>query len=324
MLAAPLTPAFAQADFYRGKTVTIVVGTRVGGTIGNTALLLSRHMGKYIPGNPNVILRQMPGGAHLNATNHVYNVAEPDGLTILAANPAIAMGELAKVKQVRFQVQKFQWLGSTGPDGVVFAIRATLPYKTYKEIQAAKQELVVGTTGPGSNSHDLPLLLKEFAGAKLKLLSGYAANGDIKLALQRKEADGWTALATTIRLATQQGVVRPMVRSRTRAKGLENLPIDEDLTTNPLGKSLMAIRSTPLSIGKPYGVRPGVPADRVAMLREAFAKTLKDPKFLAEAKSSDLEIDPISATEVTDDFKAMMSQPAGTIAAMQKYIKIGK
>ena len=139
----------------KGKTITVVVGTRVGGSIGNTSLLVSRTLGKYIPGNPTVILRQMPGGAHLNATNHVFNVAEADGLTILGGNPAIAMAQLAKVKAVRFDVRKFHWLGSTGPDGTMFAIRASLPYKTFKDLQNAKDEIVVGTTGPGSNSHDV-------------------------------------------------------------------------------------------------------------------------------------------------------------------------
>jgi tripartite-type tricarboxylate transporter receptor subunit TctC len=228
------------------------------------------------------------------------------------------------VKQVRFAVRKFQWLGSTGPDGVIFAIRATLPYKTFKEIQTAKEELVVGTTGPGSNSHDVPLLLKEFAGAKLKLLSGFAANGDIKLALERKEADGWTALATTIRLASEQGVVRPLVRSRTRVKGLEHLPVDEDLVTSRLGKSLITIRNTPLLIGKPYGVRPGTPPDRVAILRAAFAKAVNDPQFRAEAIKQSLEIDPIDWKEVTKDFDNMFNQPPEAITAMRKYIKIGK
>ncbi len=323
-LLAPLlpSPAAAQADFYQGKTVTVVVGTRIGGSIGNTALIVSRHLGKHIPGNPTVILRQMPGGAHLNATNHVYNVAEADGLTVLASNPAIGLAQLAKVKAVRFDVQQFHWLGSTGPDGTLFAIRSSLPYKSFKELQTLKEEIVVGTTGPGSNSHDGPLLLKEFAGAKFKLLAGFQANGDIRLALERGEADGWAALSTSIVLAAAQGAVRPLVRGRTPVKGYEHLPIDEDLVSPGLGKSLMVIRGTPPAIGRPYGVRAGTPADRVAILRDAFANAVRDPAFLAEMKKAQIDVDPISADEVTKDFAAMMNQPPEAIAAMAKYFKV--
>jgi tripartite-type tricarboxylate transporter receptor subunit TctC len=318
-----MTPAaaLAQADFYKGKTVTVVVGTRVGGSIGNTSLIVSRHIGKYIPGNPTVILRQMPGGAHLNATNHVFNVAEADGLTILGSNPAIAMAQLTKVQAVRFDVRKFQWIGSTGPDGTLFAIRSTLPYKSFKELQTAKQEIIVGSTGPGSNSHDVPLLLKEFAGARFKLLSGFQANGDIRLALERGEADGWSALATPIRQAAAAGKVRPLLRGRAPVKGFEHLPVDQELTPPGIGRSLMIIRGTPLAIGKPFAVRPGTPADRVATLSAALAKTVRDPQFLADAEKLGIDIDPISAAEVTKDFADMMDQPAEAVAAMLKYFR---
>jgi tripartite-type tricarboxylate transporter receptor subunit TctC len=323
-LALWLVPqaAQAQADFYKGKTITVIVGTRVGGSIGNTSLLISRHLGRYIPGNPAVILRQMPGGAHLNATNHVYNVADSDGLTILGSNPAIAMAQLAKVQQVRFDVRQIQWLGSTGPDGTLFAVRANLPYKSFKDLQNAKEDVVVGSTGPGSNSYDVPLLLKEFAGARFKLLTGFQANGDIRLALERGEADGWSALATPVRQAAAAGAVRPLVRGRSPVKGFERLPVDEDLTPPGIGKSLMIIRGTPLAIGKPFGVRPGVPADRVAMLREAFAKVVRDPQFVADADKMQIDIDPLTADQVTKDFGAMMSQPQEAIDAMLKYIKL--
>ncbi|MPZ40811.1 MAG: hypothetical protein GEU95_22720 [Rhizobiales bacterium] len=319
--AAPQA-AQAQTDFYKGKTITIVVGTRVGGSIGNTSLILSRHIGRFIPGNPTVILRQMPGGAHLNATNHVFNVAEADGLTILGSNPAIDMAQLTKVQAVRFDVRQFQWLGSTGPDGTLFAIRSSLPYKSFKDLQNAKEEIVVGSTGPGSNSHDVPLLLKEFAGAKIKLLSGFQANGDIRLALERGEADGWSALATPIRQAAAAGKVRPLVRGRSPVKGFENLPVDEDLAPPGIGRSLLAIRGTPLAIGKPFGVRPGVPADRVAMLREAFGKVVRDPQFLADAEKVQIDIDALTSEQVTKDFVAMINQPPETIEMMLKYMKL--
>jgi tripartite-type tricarboxylate transporter receptor subunit TctC len=316
------TPAAAQADFYKGKTITIIVGTRVGGSIGNTALLVSRHLGRHMPGNPSVILRQMPGGAHLNATNTVFNVAEADGLTILAANPAVAMAQLSKVKAVRFDVRQFQWLGSTGPDGTLFAIRPGLPYKTYADVLKAKEELVIGTTGPGSNSHDVPLLLKEFAGAKFKLLAGFQASGDIRLALERGEVDGWSALATPVRQAAAQGTARPIVRGRASVKGFEKLPVDEDLVPAGVGKSLMSIRGVPLAIGKPFAVRPGTPADRIAMLRDAFIKTVNDPEFLAEANKAQLEIEPLTAEHVTKEFNDIMDQTPEALDAMAKYIKV--
>src|SRR5437588_1905546 len=282
---APL-PARAQAEFYKGKTVTVVVGSRVTGTLALAAQILTRHLGQHIPGNPTSILRQMPGGAHLNATNYVFNVADPDGLTILAANPAVATAQLMKVAAVRFDVRKFEWLGSSGAEGAMFSIRPDLPYKTFQELKGAQQELIVGTTGPGSNSHDVPLLLKEFAGLKLKLITGYAANPDIRLALERKEVDSWTSMATTIRLAGERGIVRPLVRSsRAPVPTLNHLPVDEDLAISELGRSLMLIRGTPLAIGRPYAVRPGTPPERVAILRGALAKLVADPQFLSESNA---------------------------------------
>ena len=142
------------------------------------------------------------------------------------------------------------------------SIRADLPYKSFDDIRKAKEELIVGTTGPGSNAHDFPLLLKEFAGVKLKLVSGYPSNGDIQLAIQRKEVDAWAALATTIKLAEDQGIVRAVVRGRVAVSGFEKLPVDEDLATSPLGKALMGIRAVPLAIGRAFAAPPATPADR--------------------------------------------------------------
>jgi len=327
LLPAALTPgaALAQSDFYSNKPVTIVIGSRVTGSLSIGAQIVARHIGRYLPGNPTGILRQMPGGAHLNATNYVYNVADPDGLTILAANPQVAMAQLLKVSAVRFDVRTFEWLGSSGAEGAIFSIRPDLPYQTFEELKRSQQELIAGTTGPGSNSHDVPLLLKEFAGLKIKLVSGYAANADIRLALERKEVDAWTSMSTTVRLAAERGIVRPLVRSsRAPVRSLNHLPVDEDLATSELGRSLMLIRGTPLAIGRPYAVRPGTPPERVAMLREAVAKVIADPTFQAEATAAQIEIEHITAAEVAKRFDAMMSQPPDAIEAMHKYIKIGE
>jgi tripartite-type tricarboxylate transporter receptor subunit TctC len=298
----------------------VIIGAKTG-SLAVAAQIVTRHIGKHIPGNPTVVFRQMPGGAHLGATGHVYNVSEPDGLTILAANSNVAMAQLAKVSQVRFEIQKFEWLGSSGSDGSLFAIGVHLPYKTFKEMKDSGREIIVGTTGPGSNAHDMPLLLKEFAGANFKLVKGYAANSDILLAVERKEVDAWAALATTIKLGMDRGAVRPLVRARAPVPDLNDLPIDEDLTTDPIGKSLMAIRGIPLLIGRSFAVRPGTPPDRLAILREAFAKTIADPQFLAEAKAAKIDMEYIPPQTVLAGFNEMIAQPPRVLEAMAKYLQ---
>jgi tripartite-type tricarboxylate transporter receptor subunit TctC len=241
----------------------------------------------------------------------------------LAANPNVGIAQLSKVEAVRFDMRKFQWLGSSGADGVAFSIRADLPYKTFEDLRKADRELIAGTTGPGSNAHDVPLLLKEFAGAKLKLLPGYPASSDILLALERKEVDSWSAFATTVRAAIDRGAVRALVRSRVPSPGFEQLPVDENLATNPIGKAIMGIRGIPQAIGRAFAAPPGTPADRIAMLREALAKVIKDPEFQAEAKKAKIDMIHISAEQVSNDFTALLNQPPEVLKEMGKYIKAG-
>lgn len=319
-LLLAVAPAWTQANFYEGKTITVVIGAK-SGSLAIAAQIVAHHMGKYLPGKPTVILQNMPGAAHLLATNNVFNIAKPDGLTILAANPNVAVAQLSQVEQVRFDVRKFHWLGSSGADGVMFSIRSDLPYKTFDELKKADRELVAGTTGPGSNAHDFPLLLKEFAGAKLKLVSGYPANSDVLLAVERKEVDAWSALATTIKLAVDRGVVRPLVRGRVALEGYEKLPVDENLATSSLGKSLMAIKSIPGAIGRAFAVHPNTPADRIAMLRDAFAKAIKDPDLVAEATKAKISMSLISHEQVLKDFNVLLNQTPETLKEMGKYIK---
>ena len=312
----------AQSSFYEGKTVSVVIGA-TGGSLELAARIVTRHLGKHIPGHPNVVLQNMPGAAHLVATNHVYTVAKPDGLTLLAANPSVGIAQLTKVDAVRFDLRKFAWLGSSGADGVAMAIRPDLPYKSWQELKSAGREIVVGTTGPGSNAHDFPLFLKEFAGANFKLISGYKANADILLALERKEVDGWAAFATTIQLAADRGAVRPIVRGRVAIPGFENLPVDEDLATSALGKAMMGIRAAPLKIGRAFAATPGTPADRVAILRDAFAKTVQDAEFVAEMKKAKISTGYISAQDVAQLFAGMLEQPPEVQKELVKYLKFG-
>lgn len=324
LAAVSLAPlwAGAQTSFYEGKTVTAVIGAN-GGSLETATRIVSRHLGKYIPGNPTVIVQNMPGAAHLVATNHVYNIAKPDGLTLIAVNPAVGIAQLSKVSAVRFDLRKFEWLGSSGADGVAMAIRPDLPYKTWDEFMKSGKELVVGTTGPGSNAHDFPLLLKEFAGANLKLVAGYPANADVLLALERKEVDAWAAFATTIKIAADRGAVRPIVRGRVALPGFEQLPVDENLAKNPVGKAIMGIRAVPLTIGRVFAAPPGTPADRVKILREAFSKAMQDKDLLADAKKAKIGIHYIPPAEVEQTFVELMNQTPEVLKEMTKYIKFG-
>jgi tripartite-type tricarboxylate transporter receptor subunit TctC len=317
-----LARAWAQTPFYDGKSITIVIGTASGGSMV-AARIIAQHIGKYIPGAPAVVVQSMLGGAHIVASNHVFNSARPDGLTLLAANPNIAIAQLMKLDGVRFDVRKFEWLGSSGSDGVVLTIRSDLPYKTFEELRKADRELVVGTTGPGSNAHDFPLLLKEFAGVKFRLVSGYPANSDILLAIERKEVDVWAAFAATVRPVVQRGAVRPLVRARVPSPGFEHLPVDETLTTNPVGKALMGIKTAPLAIGRALAAAPGTPADRVALLREALAKVLKDPELEADGRKAQIDFQHIPAEEVLKGITAILQQPADVQQEIVKYIKFG-
>jgi tripartite-type tricarboxylate transporter receptor subunit TctC len=323
MITLVVSSARGQSSFYEGKTITIVIGAKGSGSLITGAQIVAHHLGKYIPGKPAVIVQNMPGAAHLLATNHVFNVAKPDGLTILASNPNVAVAQLAKVEQARFDARKFHWLGSTGADGVALSIRADLPHKNFEDIRKADRELIVGTTGPGSNAHDFPLLLKEFAGAKFRLVSGYPSNGDILLALERKEVDVWSAFASTVRPVMERGAVRAIVRGRVAAPGFEHLPVDEDVATSSLGKAIMGIKAAPMAIGRAFATSPGTPADRVAILREAFAKVLRDPELQAEGKKAKIDFEHISHEQVLKDFTALLNQLPEVLKEMGKYIKIG-
>jgi tripartite-type tricarboxylate transporter receptor subunit TctC len=322
LTALVAAPALAQGTFYEGKTVTVVIGAS-GGSLEIAARIAARHLGRHLPGNPTVIVQNMTGAAHLVATNNVYNVAKPDGLTLLAANPNVGIAQLTKVEAARFDLRRFQWLGSTGADGVMLSIRSDLPYKSWEELKKSERELVVGTTGPGSNAHDFPLLLKEFAGAKFKLVSGYPANADILLAIERKEVDIWAAFATTIKLAADRGAVRPLVRGRVAIAGYENLPVDETLATSAVGKAIMGIRAAPGAIGRAFAAPPATPADRVKLLREALARAVKDAEFLEEMKRARIEVGYIPSEEVLKMFNGLLDQPAEVQKEMVNYIKFG-
>jgi tripartite-type tricarboxylate transporter receptor subunit TctC len=323
-LFAALAAMPVSAQYYAGKTVTIIVGYKTGGGYDATARLLARHLPKHIPGKPTVIVQNMPGANSLIAANHVYSVAKPDGLIIGTFNRNLPIAQLTGVQGVKFDMAKFAWIGSAASESTILAIRDDLPYRTFEDLKKADKPVVIGATGPGANTYDFPLLLKELLGANLKIVSGYSSSSDIMLAIERKEVDGRAGSFSSIRPFIDRKLVRPVMRARAVEPGIEQLPVDESLAPNPRAKAIMALRSAPEVIGRPYVMHPSTPAEHLKTMREAFANAIKDQELVAEAKKAKMELEYVSGDEAVKVMKEVLSQPKDVVEEFSKYIKFGE
>ena len=323
-LAAALPFGVLAQPNFSGKTVTVIVGYKAGGGYDATARMLARHLPKHIPGKPTVIVQNMPGANSIIAANHIYNVAKPDGLTIGTFNRNLPIAQLTKVEGVKFDITKFQWIGSAANESTILAIRSDLPYKTFDDLRKAKETVVIGSTGPGANTHDFPLLLKELLGLNFKIVSGYSSSADIMLAVERKEVDGRAGSYTSLRPFIDRNLVRPVVRARATEPGIEKLPSDEDMAPNARAKAIMALRSAPEQVARPYVLPPATPADIVRVMRDAFAKAIKDPELEAEGKKAKLDLEYLPGDQAQKILVDVMKQPQDIVEEFSKYIKFGE
>jgi len=317
-----LLPAHG-ASYYEGKTISLIVGYPPGGGYDRYARLYAKHLPKHIPGNPTVVVQNMPGGGSITAANHIFTVAKPDGLTFGTFNNALVLAQLTKIEGVRFDLNKFAWLGSTASDATVLTVRGDLPYKTVEDLRKAKEPVIFGATGVADTSYVFPFFLKEFANFNFKMVTGYSGSAAIMLAVERKEADGRAGSYASLKPFIDRGLVRPIIRSRVASPETKSLPIDEDLATTPKGKALMAIRTAPTLIYRPYVAPPGTSAEALKILREAFAKASADKELLAEAEKGNLPIDYADAEECLKIIREVLNQPPETIQEITKYIKFG-
>src|SRR5256885_5950850 len=324
LACASLPLAAAAQPNFSGKTITLVVGYKPGGGYDATARMLARHLPNHIPGKPTVIVQNMPGGNSIIAANHIYNVAKPDGLTIGTFNRNLPIAQLTGVQGVKYDMTKFEWIGSAANETTILAVRNDLPYKTFDDLRKAKENVIIGSTGPGANTHDFPLLLKDLLGVKLKIVSGYSFSADIMLAVERKEVDGRAGSYTSLRQFIDRGLVRPIIRARSTEPGVEKLPVDESFAQNPRAKAIMALRSAPEVVARPYVLPPAAPAEIVRMLREAFEKTIKDQELVAEANKAKMDLEFTNGDKAVKILKEVLSQPKDIVDEFSKYIKFGE
>jgi tripartite-type tricarboxylate transporter receptor subunit TctC len=327
-----LERASAQTPFYQSKTIRIVVGNLPGDTHDLFARAYSRHMGKHIPGNPSIQVQNMPGAGTMIAANHVYNTTKPDGLTMGSLSPALYYNQLVGSREARFNWPKFTWIGAPERNGHLLFMRADAPYKTLDDIRNAKTPPRCAATGVGTSGHDVPKLFDEMIGLKFNLITGYPGGAEMDLAIERGEAQcrAITIAAFFAREPFQTwyrtGVVRIMLQtSRQRNPRIPDVPTLFELMEQYKTPEIKR-RQTLVYLGVggfgawPILATPGIPAERVAVLREAFSKTMKDPDFLGEAKKAGWEIRPTRGEDLQALAKEVIDQPQEVIEWLKKLL----
>ena len=304
-------------NFYEGKSITLVTSTGPGGTYDVGARVISRYMPKYIPGKPNMVVQNMPGGGNMLATNYMYSIAPKDGTAIAVVNNAIPFQQTVKGPGVRYDATRFNWIGSTGAKNSAIFVWATNPVKSIADVM--KTEVTIGGTGAGSSLVVFPTAMNNVLGTRFKVVIGYKSSEDIALAMQRGEVEA-RVLAYSSILAThpdwiKENKVRFLVQAGLkRDKDIPDIPLTTELARDDEERRILKLIASPVPLGQPYLAPPDTPADRVAILRQAFDATMADSDFRAEAARLQLDMDPMTAEEVAAVVNDTISTPPEIVA----------
>jgi tripartite-type tricarboxylate transporter receptor subunit TctC len=272
-----------QANFYQGKTIKFVVGYQSGDSHDLWARAYARHMGKHIPGNPTFIVQNITGAGSMVAANYIYNVAKPDGLTMETFSPGLYLAQVTGSREVKFDWARFSWIGSPEQNGNVLFMRADAPYKSIEDIRKAAEPPKCSATGVGTSGHLIPRLLEETLGLKIRLVTGYPGGAEQDLAMERGEVH-CRAITIAAYFSREpfigwykKGFVRFLIQ--TSRKRHPKAP------ESSRGPALVTLGTGGFG-SWPVAATPGIPAERVKILRDAYVKTLQEPDLLDEAKSA--------------------------------------
>jgi tripartite-type tricarboxylate transporter receptor subunit TctC len=313
LMSFTATASIAQdsvEQFYRGKSIHIVIGSGAGGGYDAYARALGRHMGKYIPGHPTIVPQNMPGAGSNKAAGYVYAVAPKDGTAIGAIFPGNILAPLLGDTPIQHDPAKFIFLGSANSDVYTCVAHVDSPIRSFKDVFA--REMIVGASNEGGTTRDMPSLSNNILGTKFRVVTGYSGTREITLAVERKELHGLCGYGYTSLLSvTPRWVAEKMVRIivQENAKGSpvlnqQGVPRTVDFARTPEDRQVLELVYAQAVFGRPYVLPPGVPAERVAALRKAFMAALADPALLAEAKKMKLDVEPLAGDEV----QAMVGQ----------------
>lgn len=318
--------AGTPVEFYAGKTVTIIVGSGAGGGFDTTARLVSRHIGRHIPGAPTIIVQNMPGGGGLVAANHIFSAAAKDGTVIGLFHEAQMMTQLTGGEGVQFDLRQFNWLGSSYVDPNVCIVRSDAPVTEFKQMIGSATSIAVGGTGPGSNTYDAPRVLAMATGASLKAVAGYPTTNDVRIGVERGELQGMCLGWESVRSASTEWLdtkyARVFVQNGTTPHpDLPDVPLAIDFAKDDESRQLLRLVDAPGAMSKPFSMPPGVDPARVETMRAALAATFKDPQFLAEAKTMRLDFQPKDAAGIQAVLDEVLSTPPAVAARYRQIIQ---
>jgi tripartite-type tricarboxylate transporter receptor subunit TctC len=302
LVPAPYAQAQSPADFYKGRNVELYIGYSVGGGYDIYARLLAKHMGKHIPGNPNVLAKNMEGAGSLRLANWLYNVAPKDGTAFGIIGRGTGFDPLLGRKGAQFDATKYTWLGSANNEVSVCVAWHTSGITKFEDLLA--KELTVGGTGAAADTDQFPRIMNNMLGTKMKIVTGYPGGNDVGLAMERGEVNGrcgwsWSSVKATHQKWMDEKKIHILVQlALEKHPDLPEVPLVTDLATSDEQRQVLKLVFARQVMGRPFLAPPGIPADRVAALRKAFMDTLQDKDFLADAEKGQLEITPVSGADI--------------------------
>ncbi len=323
----------AQSDHdFKGKTVRIVIGTSSGGGVDLYARLVAQFLGKHLPGEPVIIAQNMPGGSSLVAANYIYNVAKPDGLTLGALQGGAFFDQILGHNTVKFDWSKFVWIGSPERLEAQLYMRADSPYKTLEDIRRASEPPRCGGAGTGATGYFVPKVLEETRGLKFKTVTGYQSGGEIDIAVERGELHcrafdiGSFVGRDPTRTWFKNGFVKSLLQTgKKRDARLGDVPtlyelMDKQKTPDALRRMATVVLSSG-GFGRPMVAPPAVPSEIARMIREGYAKMLKDPEFIADVKKRRYDLEPVAWEEMQSLAKEVVSQPPEVVERVKKILE---
>jgi tripartite-type tricarboxylate transporter receptor subunit TctC len=328
-LCAQLTPVGASAeDFYAGKQINLIVGSAVGGGYDTYARLIARHWPKFIPGQPSIVVQNLPAAGSLVAMNSLANSSPRDGLTIGAVQNQIGvepiLGATGPVENARYDSRRMNWLGSPSKEVPVVVAWATSPIKSFED--TFEREMLVGSSGVATADAVNSRLLNKLVGTKFKVIEGYKGNPELALAAENGEIMGRTGWFVSGMLATYgkdvaSGRIRVLVQlAAEKHPALPNVPLITEFIKDRQTRDEIMFSLSWFEAGRPFVAPPGVPADRVKILRDAFMKTVASPDFVAEAKAMSLDVSPMSGEEVQSLMDRLYATPKPLIDRVRAII----